>query len=275
VCTLILGIQILGPGTVLLAANRDESPDRPSVPPRLLGESPRIAGGRDLKSGGTWLAIREQRAAIAVLNRHAGAPGSGVRSRGRLALDVANAAEIQAPDFRHGPHEDAGVALAAGALRVADQALLSGRYAPFTLVFASPVATWVLSHERAEPDPAQAPEAPRAIFVPSGWHVLTHSDLDDRGEPRTAWLLDQLGSFAPHTRADAETRLADLLASHGTDGAPTVCIHHRPMSTVSSALVWLAAGEVGYRHAEGPPCTAPFIEYSHLLAAAQTAPELS
>ncbi|HEV2105058.1 MAG TPA: NRDE family protein, partial [Candidatus Eisenbacteria bacterium] len=57
-CTLILGRDVRGADTVVIAANRDEAPDRPSEPPRVLHGSPRVVGGRDARAGGTWLAVR-------------------------------------------------------------------------------------------------------------------------------------------------------------------------------------------------------------------------
>src|SRR6266850_923872 len=96
---------------VVIAANRDEDPARPSDPPGVLNESPRLVGGRDRRAGGTWLAVRERRAAVAMLNRRGvagdapGRPGAGagvavgrgaaggdtLRSRGLLTLEVAKA----------------------------------------------------------------------------------------------------------------------------------------------------------------------------------------
>ena len=60
-CTLILGIDVAGPDTVIAGANRDEDPARPSDPPGVLVASPRVVGGRDRRAGGTWLALREGR----------------------------------------------------------------------------------------------------------------------------------------------------------------------------------------------------------------------
>src|SRR5262249_29501637 len=68
-CTLILGVEVVASGSVLLAANRDEDPARPADPPGVLSESPRLVGGRDRRAGGTWLAVRERRAVVALLNR--------------------------------------------------------------------------------------------------------------------------------------------------------------------------------------------------------------
>ncbi|HEX3113322.1 MAG TPA: NRDE family protein, partial [Candidatus Eisenbacteria bacterium] len=83
-CTLLIGIDVLGPGTAVLGANRDESPERATQGPGILVASPRVIGGRDLVAGGTWLAIRDARFVTALMNRrpHPGDPTDALRSRG-------------------------------------------------------------------------------------------------------------------------------------------------------------------------------------------------
>jgi hypothetical protein len=55
------------------------------------------------------------------------------------------------------------------------------------------------------------------------------------------------------------------LRSHGGP-APPVCLHSGRMVTVSSSLVWLSPGEARYAHAEGRPCTFPYLDVTRLLA---------
>lgn len=267
-CTLILGIDVVRPRSVLLAANRDEDPLRPADPPRVLLDHPRLVGGRDRQAGGTWLAVREGRAAVAILNRRdrSGEPAGpvpGRRSRGALVLDVAAAVEDDAERSgaaRGSDPDPPGDALARAALRRARAALEGARYAPCTLVFASPRASWLMAID--------GEAAPRAEVIPAGWHVLTHADLDDPGEPRTAWLVRELSGFVPRSREEAERRLDALLARHGdpATGQPAVCLHAGRMVTVSASSVWLAAGEARYRHAEGRPCEHPMADRSALVA---------
>lgn len=275
-CTLILGRDVLGNGTVVLAANRDERRDRASEPPALLHDVPLVAGGRDAVAGGTWLAVREGRAVIALLNRRDGAgaaPPKERRSRGLLALDVATAPE----DFHRGldPGGErrelleriravAGDELAAASLARAFAALWEGRYAPFSLLFASPGGAWVLGLEPGG--------APRVREIPGGWHVITHQDLDDEGEPRTARLLYELAYYRPLSVEKALQRTGDLLRSHGAArGAvdpkpvPAVCLHDGPMGTVSATQVFLHEGGCRYLHAEGRPCETRFEDRSALL----------
>jgi len=274
-CTLIIGRDVVAPGTVLLAANRDEDPARPSDPPGVLSGSPLLVGGRDRRAGGTWLAVRESRAVVAILNRRdrsgePAPPAPDHRSRGSLVLDVAAAGEgdrtgnATTADALEPLHATAGAGLSRAALLRAIAALSAARYAPCTLVFAAPEASWVMALE--------SDAAPRFEALAAGWHVLTHADLDDPTEPRTAWLVRELAGFTPASLDEAERRVDQLLRSHGdpTAGVPPVCLHRGRMVTVSSSSVWLAPGEARYRHAEGRPCEHAFVDLSHLLSSPAT-----
>ncbi len=246
-CTLILGIDVAGPDTVIAGANRDEDPARPSDPPGVLVASPRVVGGRDRRAGGTWLALREGPLLVAMLNRHDSAPPAPTRrSRGLLALEVA-----------------AGPDAAAGARPAIDRALHAlGRddYAPFSLVVAVPGSCWLLAHEAAG--------APRATSIGPGWHVLTHTELDDPREPRAARLLRELSGWEPRSPDEGLRGLADRLREHGTGepaGPDAVCIHDGRMVTVSSTRIWLDRLEARYLHVEGRPCVSPEVDHTSLL----------
>lgn len=250
-CTLIIGRDVIGPRTLVLAANRDENPARASDPPRVLAEDPWIVGGRDRVAGGTWLAVRESEAAIALLNRWepgAPAPRAGVRSRGLLTLDVAS---VPVTESGEDP-------LSRAALLRAQQAIVADGYAPFTLVFGSARSCWALAHDDRGPA--------RVTEVPVGWSVLTHRDLNDPAEPRTAHLLERLRDVRPRSLSEAEERLITLLRSHGEDGTPPVCLHEGRMVTVSSSLVAFEEGACHYRHADGRPCEHAYQDMSGLLS---------
>lgn len=271
-CTLIIGRDVVAPGTVLLGANRDEDPGRPSFPPAVLSDQPPLVGGRDGVAGGTWLAIRARVAAIAILNRRdawgePAPPMAGRRSRGLLALDVAGAADevpITTTAAEREELERAGWSeLSARAYERAKRALAAEEYAPFSLVFASARSCWLLT--------ADGPNSTAFVPITPGWHVLTHADLDDRGEPRTARVLDALARVGGGSPTQVMRRIGGLLGSHGggvagAPAAPAVCLHQGHMITVSSSLVWLAQDQAQYLHAEGPPCTNSYVDRSSLLA---------
>jgi hypothetical protein len=112
--------------------------------------------------------------------------------------------------------------------------------------------------------------APRLEVIVPGWHVITHADLDDPGEPRTAALLARLAGLQPRSVAEAEPYLDSLIRSHGdADGTPPVCLHQGRMVTVSASSLWLSRDDARYRHAEGRPCEHSFVDHSSLLSAAR------
>jgi len=239
-CTLVFGLGVCGPGTVVVATNRDEDPARPSEGPQVLSREPLVVGGRDSLAGGTWLALRAGSApgVAMLLNRRDPTPAKpGRRSRGLLTLEVAASPE---------PRERA----------LAEAAI--GHYAPCSLVWLSRAESWLLSI-RPGRAPSVAPIAP-------GWHAITHFELDDPTDPRATWALQRLAGVRAPSRADAEKRLAAILGSHGGGASPPFCLHDGRAPTVSGAMLWLAPGELAYRHAQGRPCVTPFEDWTHLVA---------
>ena len=84
-CTILLAWRCVADADVVLAANRDELVARASAPPGLLSEHPRIAGGRDLVAGGTWLAVAADGRLCAVTNRRTGSVDEVRRDPDRLS----------------------------------------------------------------------------------------------------------------------------------------------------------------------------------------------
>ena len=245
-CTLILGVGILGPGSLLLGANRDESPDRPATDPSMLVEHPWVVGGRDLVSGGTWLALREARFVSALMNRRP-VPGderdvTALRSRGLLCLDVASAGG------KSGSFLDCALEL-----------VRRDPYAHCTLVGVGVDGeAWALHAGAGEPS---------TMPIARGWHVITHQDLDDPTEPRTKWLMGRLEGNMPRDPGEAVEIITALLRTHTGEGAPAVCIHRDIFPTVSSSILALGvAGGSRYLHSPGPPCTTEYSDFTPILS---------
>ena len=79
-CFLALLHRIVPGHPIVLAANRDESLDRPGLPPSEL--VPGLWGGRDPRAGGTWLCVNSSGLVAAVANILSPlAPGPSARSR--------------------------------------------------------------------------------------------------------------------------------------------------------------------------------------------------
>jgi uncharacterized protein with NRDE domain len=73
---------------LIMAGNRDEYYDRPTAQADFWDESPRLLGGRDLRSRGTWMGItRNGRIAVLTNYRDPSATKNHRPSRGKLVSD--------------------------------------------------------------------------------------------------------------------------------------------------------------------------------------------
>jgi uncharacterized protein with NRDE domain len=94
---------------LVIAANRDEAHERPTLPAGRWPDAPDIYGGRDLHAGGSWLALTADGKLAAVTNVRGAARVEGGRSRGHLVRDyllgggeverAARACVASAPDY--------------------------------------------------------------------------------------------------------------------------------------------------------------------------------
>lgn len=254
-CTIAILIGV-SDAPLVLAANRDELYARATRAPGMLSPAPRVVGGLDEVSGGTWLALRADGRFAAVTNQRALEPRpADARSRGLAVRELALADD-----------PDAYVA-----------ALDPRAYASMNLVWGDADRVRVAYlRQRGERD---------VIELGRGVHVLCNDRIGAAGFPRG----DRLGAAieaalaAPRGRAwpSLVAPLARALADHARVDPPppshlppelareltATCIHSPLYGTRSSSIVALDRGAVrGYLHADGPPCTAPFVDRGELLA---------
>lgn len=71
----------------VVAANRDEQHSRPTQAASWWSDSPHVFGGRDLRAGGSWLAVDPRGRMAAVTNVRDPSPGPAERSRGALVAE--------------------------------------------------------------------------------------------------------------------------------------------------------------------------------------------
>ena len=85
-CLLVVATQLVPDEPLIVGANRDEVLDRPAIPITVLDDGPpRVLGGRDELSGGTWLAVNEHGVCAGLTNQPLGdAKDPSKRSRGEL-----------------------------------------------------------------------------------------------------------------------------------------------------------------------------------------------
>lgn len=84
-CLIVLAHRADSRFPFVLAANRDEDHERPSLSADLWPEAPQVVGGRDAVHGGSWLAITNRGRFAAVTNLRGAMRKS--RSRGALVRD--------------------------------------------------------------------------------------------------------------------------------------------------------------------------------------------
>lgn len=86
-CLIAISVHASARYPIVIAANRDEFFDRPTRPLHVWDDDPTIAGGRDLRAGGSWLAVTRGGRFAAVTNIRGVDEAPNPRSRGALVGD--------------------------------------------------------------------------------------------------------------------------------------------------------------------------------------------
>lgn len=263
-CTIAILIEMISGAPIAIAANRDELYARPTRGPERLGVN--LAGGVDVLSGGTWLAVRGDGQFAAVTNQLALAtPPSGLRSRGHAVRELAAAED-----------PDAYVA-----------ALDPTQYASMNLVWRAAGESRVsIAYTRREQGTIEIEELGRGI------HVLCNDRLGAPGFPRCGRLITAIehalardaswpairaplvAALADHTRTSIEDTPPSHLPVELARELTANCIHSDAYGTRSATILALRAkapgfalgdGVIDYLHADGPPCVTPFVDRKELL----------
>ncbi len=266
-CLLVVAFQLL-PGTpLLIGANRDEFLNRPAIPMTVLqAEAPRVLGGLDEQSGGTWLAVNEEGVFAGLTNQpREGGPDASRRTRGELPLAITAHATaqrgVEAFLAHHRPSDYNGSWLLAGdrdSLYFID---FTGLVAPVAVPLGP--GLHVLENR---PLSTSSPKAQRVAAA-----LATMDDVDTARNALRRVLAD-------HTRAESVNPV-DPEGPKDPEGpdnpvAPRSsanCVHLNDdnYGTRSSCLIRYGADAASPPQiwaAEGPPCTAPFVDVSGLWA---------
>ncbi len=83
-CLIVFAWQPAQAVPLVVAANRDEFHERPSLPLAPWAEMPELIAGRDLEAGGTWMGVTLDGRFAALTNIRRSRQTSGPRSRGEL-----------------------------------------------------------------------------------------------------------------------------------------------------------------------------------------------
>jgi len=252
VCLLVVASQLVPGEPLIVGANRDEVLDRPATSITVLDVGPpRVLGGRDELSGGTWLAVNEHGVFAGLTNQPLGgeAKDPSKRSRGELPIALAR-------------HRSARTAVDAflGAYRPADYN-----------------GSWLLVGDRASLFFVDFTGAagPAAVALPPGVHVLENRAL---GEPslKVDLVREALGTPVDGDAVVAAFRrvLADHRIPEGDERANAAnCVHLEGFGTRSSCIVRVPdSGLPKLEVADGPPCATPYVAADALWRRSAAAP---
>lgn len=227
VCSLLLAWHAIPGAPLALAATRDEAYDRAATGPRLLCADPKVIAPVDDRAGGTWIGVNDNGLVVAIANRREGPTGE--RSRGLLVRDLLTADNA----------DEARTFLAA--------LLGEATYSGFHLLIVDPddafYVTWAGNLDGHELNP--------------GVHLLDNDGLDEAADiPRTV-----RGDLEPNAGESGDgwlDRAAAYLADHEHD----LCRHGDDFGTVSASQIAVgdAVDHITFRYADGPPCTAAFVD---------------
>ncbi|TQQ83568.1 hypothetical protein EGH24_01885 [Halonotius terrestris] len=239
-CTLVLAWQVFADAPVVVAANRDESTDRPSEPPSVYRTDPDAIAPRDAEAGGTWIGYNERGLFVGLTNRWV-AHESG-RSRGQLVADCL------------------GLSSATAAVEHVREATATDTYAGFNLVVAdadrAALLEWDGDLHVTEFDPGVHVVvnvgADGAFFEPEARPEVGRQQADNAERLRATLAPEDCESAG-----EWRERAAAALGDH----ANGVCVHGDGFGTRSASLIELAGEDdtVGrYWFADGPPCRSAF-----------------
>ncbi len=243
-CLLVVASRVVTGEPLIVGANRDEVLERPSIAATVLEPGPpRIVGGRDELSRGTWLAVNQHGVCAGLTNQPLGdAKDPSKRSRGELPLALA----------RH-PTASAAVDALLSASRPADYngswLLVGDRRALFFVDFTG-------SGEGT------------AVTLPPGIYVLENRALGETS-PKVDLVREELGRPADADEMVAAFRrvLTDHRNPEG-DERPNAasCVHLESFGTRSSCIVRVPSGRAVPRLwvSDGPPCARAYEDVSHL-----------
>jgi uncharacterized protein with NRDE domain len=206
-CLIVLAWQVHPAWPLVVGANRDEFHHRPADPLQWWPDEPRIAAGRDLEAGGTWLgASRDGRFATVTNYRENLKMQTGERSRGALVTDFVTA-DVTPLAFARGIDQE--------------------RYAGFSLLAATPASLAYVSNRG---------DAPRALAA--GVYGLSNASLDTPW-PKVVRSRERLQSLIGREAVTLE-RLFALLADREPAeevGTPTRDLPAAKVRAVSAPFI--------------------------------------
>ncbi len=239
-CLLVLLYQTIPEFPLIIAANRDEDPDRGGDPPGLWPDG--IVGPRDPRSGGTWIGVNARRVVSAVTNRQ-GPPAIGpqIKSRGTLPLE---ALKEQSAFLAHRRAERIPTFL----------------FSPFHWIYADREHAYAMEH---------GGPSDFTVRLRPGLHIL--SNVHDLNQANSGNVADFLRFDSDKPDVDnLWTKLSDLLGCHRPllSESHEICKHKGIPRTLSASIIAIHRSDEKknrWLYHEGTPCANRWKDMSDLL----------
>lgn len=239
-CLLAIQYKLVPEAPILVATNREEFYDRPSLPPSIQSGKPRIMCGLDQQAGGTWLGVNQHGLLVAACNRWKMSPPLAPRSRGLLCKDL-----LRAGSSRR-------------AVDMALEELSSNKYDGVNFVIADSESGWVV----------HGSDDVEVVELEEGLTIVGNGDVNDPRDARgkmaqrllTLQTLDSPVKFlAVASKVFARTP--------SPPGRPSIVLRGPDRGTVSSTLISLGKKprDAIYQYCAGPPDQGKYEDFSPLL----------
>jgi uncharacterized protein with NRDE domain len=239
-CLLAVQYKSVSEAPILVAANREEAYDRPSLVPSIQPGKPRVLSGTDAKAGGTWLGVNQNGLFVGAANRPRLLNPISPRSRGLLCRDL-----LRANSARH-------------AIDMAMEELTANKYEGVNFIIADYESGWAV----------HGGDDPHVVELVEGLNIISTHDLNDARDERqklakrllTLQTLDSAVKFlAVASKAFARPPAAP--------DRPGMVVKQKERGTVSSTLIALGKKprDAIFQYANGSPEHARYEDYSPLM----------
>lgn len=239
-CLLAIQYQLVPEAPVLIAANREERYDRPTLPPSIQSGKPRVLCGIDEEANGTWLGVNQNGMCVAVANRPKSLPTFISRSRGLLCRDM----------LRCGSAREA--------MSLCMDELHTGKYNGANFVCADAESGWAI----------HGGDEINAVELDEGLNLVSSGDLNDPRDERVQFAHRLLTLQTLDSPVKFLAIASKVFArAPSPPGRPSIVIRESQRGTVSSTLVSLGKKprDAIYQYAPGPPDKSKYEDCSPLL----------
>jgi hypothetical protein len=239
-CILAVQYRLVPDSPILVAANREEFYNRPSLPPSIQSGKPRILCGIDQQAGGTWLGVNQNGMFVGACNRPKLIPPIAPRSRGVLCRELLRCGSARR------------------AVDLAMEELSTGKHDGVNFVIADSESAWGV----------HGGDDLNATELDEGLSIVSSGDVNDPRDERVqlAYRLLTLQTLDSPVKFLAVASKVFARAP-SPPGRPTMVARGKDWGTVSSTLVSLGKKprDAIYQFANGAPDQVKYEDYSPML----------